>query len=151
MKENETYKILYQRVYVGRVLFLILHKPTMKVLSLYKSSGFSGTGHKDELLPFLYLNSRVKPRGEVLGYIYKIMLFKGRYLDHYKDMSEDILQFLQPIKEFVQDINDERSIEELDCVIRDEITMESVRDINDELREIIGEYKLFDYGIDLVK
>lgn len=151
MKENEQYKILYQHNYVGRVLFLILYKPTNKILSLYKSSGYSGSGHKDELLPFMFLNERVTVRGEVLGYIFKQMFYKGYYIEHYKDMNEDILQFLNPIKEFVQEFKDERTIEELNHFMDEEFTIEYVKEINTELRDIIKGYKLFDYYEDLNK
>ena len=149
--ENEQYKILYQHNYVGRVLFLILHKPTNKILSLYKSSGYSGTGHKGELIPFLFLNERVSIRGEVLGYISKEMLYNGRYLEPFKAMNEDIIQFLNPIKEFVRDFRDERTIEELNHFMDKEFTIEYVKEINTELRDIIKEYKLFDYYEDLNK
>ena len=151
MKENEQYKILYQHNYIGRVLFLILHKPTNKILPLYKSSGYSGTGHKDEILPFMFLNERVSIRGEILGYIYKQMLYKGYYINHYKDINRDIIQFLNPIKEFVQEFRDERTIEELNHFIGKEFTIEYVKEINTELRDIIKEYKLFDYYEDLNK
>src|SRR5574344_1215545 len=132
MKENEQYKILYQKNYIGRVLFLILHKPTNKILSLFRTSGLSGTGHKDELLPFMFLNERATVRGEVLGYIFKIMLYNGRYLKHFKDMNEDIIQFLNPIKEFVQEFRDERTIEELNHFVDKEFTIEYVKAINTE-------------------
>ena len=151
MKENEQYKILYQHNYVGRVLFLILHKPTNKILSLYRSSGYSGTGQKGELIPFLFLNERVTVRGEILGYIYKQMLYKGYYIKHYKDISKDTIQFLNPIKEFVQEFRDERTIEELNHFMDEEFTIEYVREINTELRDIIKRYKLFDYYEDLNK
>lgn len=151
MKENEQYKILYQHNYIGRVLFLILHKPTNKILSLYKSSGYSGTGHKDELLPFMFLNERFSVRGEVLGYIFKEMLYSGYYLEHYKNINLIILQFLNPIREFVQEFRDERTIEELNNFMDKEFTIEYVKEINTELRDIIKEYKLFDYYEDLLK
>lgn len=151
MKENEQYKILYQHNYIGRFLFLILHKPTNKILSLYRSSGYSGTQHKGEILPFMFLNERVSIRGEVLGYIYKQMLYKGYYIEHYKDINRDIIQFLNPIKEFVQEFRDERTIEELNHFMDKEFTIEYVREINTELRKIIKEYKLFDYYEDLYK
>ena len=151
MKETEQYKILYKRNYVGRVLFLILHKPTNKILSLYRSSGYSGTGHKGEILPFMFLNEKFSIRGEPLGYIYKQMLYNGYYIEHYKDISKDIIQFLNPIKEFVQKFRDERTIEELNLFMDKEFTIEYVRGINTELRKIIKEYKLFDYYEDLNK
>ena len=151
MKESKQYKIVYLHTYIGRVLFLILHKPTNKILSLYKSSGYSGTGHKDELLPFMFLNMIVSIRGEVLGYIYKQMLYKGYYIDHYKELTEDVIQFLNPIKEFVQEFRDERTIEELNHFMDKEFTIGYVKEINTELRKIIKEYKLFDYYEDLNK
>lgn len=151
MKENEQYKILYQKNYIGRVLFLILHKPTNKILSLYRSSGLSETRHKDELLPFMFLNERVSVRGEVLGYIFKEMLYNGYYLEHYKSINLIILQFLNPIKEFVQEFRDERTIKELNHFMDKEFTIEYVKEINNELRDIIKEYKLFDYYEDLLK
>ena len=151
MKENERYKILYQHNYVGRVLFLILHKPTNKILSLFRSSGLSGTGHKDELLPFMFLNERVSIRGEPLWYIYKQMLYRDCYIEHYKDINRDIIQFLNPIKEFVQEFRDERTIEELNHFMDKEFTIEYVKGINTELRDIIKKYKLFDYYEDLNK
>ena len=151
MKENEEYKILYQHNYIGRVLFLILHKTTSKILSLDKSSGYSGTLHKGEILPFMFLNMRVSIRGEPLGYIYKQMFYNGYYINHYKDIPKDIIQFLNPIKEFVQEFRDERTIEELNHFMDKEFTIEYVRGINTELREIIKEYKLFDYYEDLNK
>ena len=151
MKESEQYKILYQYNYVGRVLFLILHKPANRILSLYKSSGYSGTGHKGEILPFIFLNERVSIRGEPLGYIYKQMLYNGYYIEHYKDINRDIIQFLNPIKEFIQEFRDERTIEEINLFMDEEFTIEYVRGINTELRKIIKEYKLFDYYEDLNK
>ena len=151
MEENVEYNILYQHNYVGRVLFLILHKPTSKVLSLYRSSGYSGSNHKGELIPFLFLNERVSIRGEALGYIYKQMLYKGCYINHYKDIPKDVIQFLNPIKEFVQEFRDERTIEELNHFMDKEFTIEYVKGINTELRDIIKKYKLFDYYEDLNK
>ena len=151
MEENEEYKILYKHNYIGRVLFLVLHKNTNKILPLYKSSGYSGTGHKDELLPFMFLNERFSIRGEPLGYIYKQMFYNGYYIEHYKDISKDIIQFLNPIKEFVQEFRDERTLEELNHFMDKEFTIEYVRGINAKLRNIIKEYKLFDYYEDLNK
>ena len=151
MKENEEYKILYKHNYVGRVLFLVLHKNTNKILPLYKSSGYSGTGHKDELLPFMFLNERFSIRGEPLGYIYKQMFYTGYYINHYKDIYKDIIQFLNPIKEFIQEFRDERTIEEINLFMDEEFTIEYVREINNELRDIIKKYKLFDYYEDLNK
>ena len=151
MKETEIYKILYLYNYVGRVLFLILHKPTNRILSLYKSSGLSGSGHKGEILPFMFLNMIVSIRGEPLGYIYKQMFYNGYYINHYKDIPKDIIQFLNPIKEFIQEFRDERTIEELNHFMDKEFTIEYVRGINTELRKIIKEYKLFDYYEDLNK
>ena len=151
MKENEQYKILYQPNYIGRVLFLILHKYTGKVLSLYKSSGYSGSNHKGEILPFMFLNERVSIRGEPLGYIYKQMLYNGYYINHYKDIPKDIIQFLNPIKEFIQEFRDERTIEEINLFMDEEFTIEYVKEINTELRGIIKDYKLFDYYEDLNK
>ena len=151
MKETEQYKILYKRNYVGRVLFLILHKTTNRILSLYLSSGHSGTGHKDEILPFMFLNEKFSIRGEPLGYIYKQMFYKGYYINHYKEINKDLIQFLNPIKEFVQEFRDERTIEELNHFMDKEFTIEYVREINAELRKIIKEYKLFDYYEDLNK
>ena len=151
MKENEEYKILFQHNYIGRVLFLILHKHSGKILPLYLSSGYSGTGHKDEILPFMYLNMIVSIRGEPLGYIYKQMLYKDYYINHYKDIPKDIIQFLNPIKEFIQEFRDERTLEEINLFMDEEFTIEYVRGINTELRKIIKEYKLFDYYEDLNK
>ena len=151
MEESKKYKILFQHNYVGRVLFLILHKPTNKILPLYLSSGHSGTGHKGEILPFMFLNERVSIRGEPLGYIYKQMLYKGYYIDHYKELTKDIIQFLNPIKEFVQEFRDERTIEELNLFMDEEFTIEYIKEINSELRDIIKGYKLFDYYEDLNK
>ena len=151
MKETEQYKILYKHNYVGRVLFLILHKPTNKIFSLYKSSGYSGSNHKGELIPFLFLNERVSIRGEVLGHISKEMLYNGYYINHYKDIPKDIIQFLNPIKEFIQEFRDERTIEELNLFMDKEFTIEYIKEINTELRKIIKEYKLFDYYEDLNK
>lgn len=151
MKESKKYKILYTHNYVGRVLFLLLHKNTNKVLLLYRSSGHSGTGHKDEILPFMFLNEKFLIRGEPLGYIYKEMLYKGYYIEHYKDINKDIIQFLNPIKEFAQEFRDERTIEELNLFMSKEFTIEYVKGINTELRNIIKEYKLFDYYEDLNK
>ena len=151
MEENEEYKILYKHNYVGRVLFLILHKHSSRILPLYKSSGYSGTGHKDEILPFMFLNEKFSIRGEPLGYIYKQMFYTGHYIDHYKELTEDVIQFLNPIKEFIQEFRDERTIEELNHFMDKEFTIEYVKGINTELRKIIKEYKLFDYYEDLNK
>ena len=151
MKENEQYKILYLHNYIGRVLFLILHKDSSKILPLYRSSGYSGTGHKGEILPFMYLNETLSIRGEPLGYIYKQMFYTGYYINHYKDIPKDIIQFLNPIKEFIQEFRDERTIEELNHFMDKEFTIEYVKEINTELRKIIKEYKLFDYYEDLNK
>ena len=151
MKETEQYKILYKHNYVGRVLFLIWHKHTNKILPLYKSSGYSGSGHKGEILPFMFLNMIVSIRGEPLGYIYKQMLYRDCYINHYKDIPKDIIQFLNPIKEFVQEFRDERTIEEINRFMDKEFTIEYVKEINTELRDIIKKYKLFDYYEDLNK
>ena len=79
------------------------------------------------------------------------MLYRDCYINHYKELNKDIIQFLNPIKEFIQEFRDERTIEELNLFMDKEFTIEYVREINNELRDIIKKYKSFDYYEDLNK
>lgn len=148
--ENNHFKLLYQKIYFGRVLFIILDKKSNKILLLYKSSGFSRTGHKDKLLPFFLLNSRITINGEPLGYIYKVMLSNGKFETHYKFLLGKIVEFLKPINEFVKDIKDNRSIDEVEKDLEENLSIDFVKQINSEIREIVQNYELFDYELDLV-
>lgn len=150
MKQTNQFKILYQNIYFGRVLFVVLDRHSNKVLLLYKSSGFSCTGHKGELLPFFLLNSRVTVRGAPLGYIYKDMMFNDNLTSHYKNLSKEITDFIKPIKDLVKDIEDKRTIEEINEDLEQNLTSEYVSNINTEIVALIKDYKLFDYGKDIL-
>lgn len=150
MKQNNQFKILYQKIYFGRVLFVVLDRQSNKVMLLYRSSGFSGTGHKDELLPFFLLNGRVTIRGTPLGYIHKEMMFNDKFTSHYKNLSKEIIDFIKPIKDLVKDIQDKRTIEEINEDLEQNLTSEYVSNINTEIVASIKDYKLFDYGKDIL-
>lgn len=148
MLENENYKILYQKPYVGRVLFIILDKTTNKVIPAYKSSGYSGTGNKGEILPFMYLEEEHRlytPR----GYINKILWLNNRFQMHEKVFRGKIKDKLDSIKDFVEDIGDSRTIEEIDRECAKETSYKNVHKINIQLKEILSEYKLFDFELDI--
>ena len=147
--ENTKFKILYQRVYFGRVLFVILHKPSNRVLMVYKSSGYNTAESKGKIIPFMFLNSRVSPRGECLGYIFKEYLIGGKWESHRKIFGGKITEFLGEISELVGEIVDTRTESEVERDLADNLTREYIEKINLEMRNISKYYDWFDYYRDL--
>ena len=94
--------VVYKTDYFGRYLYLL--EIDGKIAQVYRSSGFSGTGHKGKFLPFLGLSDR-ETFSQCLGYIFKEMFYNGGYLGHYKDVSwsDEITDFLDQLPLFLKD------------------------------------------------
>ena len=95
-------QVIYKQWYFDRDLFIIEHQG--KLIMVYRSSGHSGTGHKDKILPFMFINTRFSIR-ECLGYIYKEMLYDGKYINHHKNLGyyPGVEGFCEQLQEFLKD------------------------------------------------
>lgn len=147
--ENTKFKILYQRVYFGRVLFVILYKPSNKVVMVYKSSGYNTTESKGSIIPFMFLNSRISPRGECLGYIFKEYLVEGKWKSHRKSFGGKTAELLGEISELVSEVEDTRIEGTVEKDLAENLTREYVEKINLEMRNISKDYEWLDYWKDL--
>lgn len=96
-------KLLYSSEYFERALFVLEYKE--KILMVYRSSGQSGTGHGGQILPFIFLNDRLTLRTPI-GYIWKEMLYDGKYITHHKNLKNYNLleEKMLMISAFVSDI-----------------------------------------------
>ena len=145
---NNDIDILYQKCYVGRIVFVIIHKG--KVSFVYKRSGFNEPSQQGEIIPFMYLNTRLSPRGEPFGYIFKEYLYEGQYKSHRKKFPTEVQQFLGKVRELVKDIHCEiTDVEELDSFIESDDFKLLVNKINRDLRAYDKEFGMLDYGRDI--
>jgi len=141
-------KILYKKEYFERILYAI--KIDDKVTFVYKSSGLSGTGHGENILPFMYLNSENRFSGPILGYIWKEMRYDNNYRTHKKklDNFEGLEEKLAIIKKFIiaqnafeaevtsPDIEDTKKFKEY------------IAEINANLLRFENKFEWFDYKHD---
>jgi len=140
-------KLLYKAHYFERLLFVI--EVSNSIIMCYKSSGLSGTGHKDQLLPFMYLNDPTKPQSlrDTPGYIYKEMFYNNKFRDHNKELYrylnlEDNMSY---ISDFLETFKYAEYNPEEDCP---EETVQGYYDfihkINEELYAICDGREFFD-------
>ncbi|MFA7129166.1 MAG: hypothetical protein WC136_08360 [Sphaerochaeta sp.] len=131
-------KIIYRKDYFQRILYLI--KINDYLLPVYKSSGLNG-GRVGRILPFSGLN--LDDRYDPLGYIYKEMFYKGKIINHKKqlDMFPGVVEKMLEIERLVK--------EDTYCSIQD-YDYSTVKAIYDEIMPIIqsafDEEKLYDLG-----
>jgi hypothetical protein len=133
-------KILYKKYYLRRTLFVLEHKD--KIIMVYRSSGLSGTGHKDKILPFMFINANFNSFREAPGYIYKEMLYDGEYISHHKkidsfDGLEDKMNYLS---EFLKDEN-EPDLYEPENI---ESMRAFIKNVSDELHQVCLDKKFYD-------
>lgn len=141
--ENK-FEILYKKDYVGRIIFVIKYQN--KITFVYKSSGLSGTGHKNDIIPFIYLNSRVAINQPILGYINKYYFKDGKITQHYKTFFGKEKEFLEDLKLFLKDeVNNETS-EDITELINSNKFKDVVNEINGELLKLSKEYEFLDYN-----
>ncbi|MDD2505168.1 MAG: hypothetical protein PHF21_02710 [Bacilli bacterium] len=137
-------KLLYKKEYIERTLFALEHNG--KFITVYRSSGLSGTGHKDQILPFSSLSEH-HTLSTCLGYIYKEMFYDGKWKSHYKRMDNfpGLEEKMQYLAEFLK--NERADIEfelnEEDPFIIDKFTA-YVKLINTDLAKVQGNMELFD-------
>ena len=134
-------KVLYSREYLGRVLYVI--EDDNKVFCAYRSSGLSGTGHKDSIIPFMYLN--IRDPWQSPGYINKLIYFGARYIKHQKDFTRQpkIKKYLETVQELTKDLTvDTLPNTEVECV---KDILDLAKEINTEIRTIIMNREEFDF------
>lgn len=141
----EDLKVLYSREYIGRIIFVIKYKD--KITFVYKSSGFSRTGHGGEIIPFMYLNTRRTIRGPMIGYIWKEYFKGNKYRPHEKDFCNKDKMFLDTIKELVKEYKVTQTIEEMNKLLESDDFIDLVNEINSHLRTYEHEYGLLDYDL----
>lgn len=141
-------KLLYAKEYIERVLFIVEYDNSM--IFCYRSSGCSGTGHKDEILPFSSLNTHNGFRGPMVGYIYKEMFYNGRWTTHNKEIGkfENLKENMDILKEFLKDVKPEKEVD-LDDFFEDGSNdvskwLDYVVSINKEMDEVVGEKRMYD-------
>ena len=139
------FEILYKQEYIGRIIFAI--KIQDKITFVYKSSGFSGTGHGGDIIPFMYLNTRRTISSPIIGYIWKEYLVNGRYQSHSKNFYGKEKEFLLELKEFLKDEVITQTEQEMEAILESPEFPVFVTEINEDLRNLEKEYGLFDYGM----
>ena len=99
-------KLLYMQEYVERHFYVIEHKG--KFIQVYRSSGYSGTGHAGLLIPFSGLDEGRGLRSHP-GYIYKEMFYNGRWINHKKDIHyyDNVVENMDKIEKFLGDLKPE--------------------------------------------
>lgn len=131
-------KIIYRKDYFQRILYLI--KINDYLLPVYKSSGLNG-GRVGRILPFSGLN--LDDKYDPLGYIYKEMFYKGKIINHKKQLNRfpGVVEKMLEIEQLVVD-DKYLSVQEYDYP--------TVKAIYDEIMPIIkaanDEEKLYDLG-----
>jgi len=142
-------KLLYKKEYIGRTLFIL--EIQGKYLSVYRSSGYSGTGHEGQILPFSSLSSR-QTISTCLGYIYKEMFYDGRWTSHYKIVQDfpGVLPKMDQIQEFLKDeqADPEFELDELDPLIMNKFK-DYIGKIQQEMLEVTSDLDPFDLKDDL--
>lgn len=148
MKYNkEDFEIIYFKEYVGRIIFIIKYKD--KYTFVYKRSGFNSSNYTNEIIPFMFLNTRKSIRGPIVGYIFKEYLYNTIYTSHIKRFSDKENRFLNTIKELVLDYKVTQSIEEIDNFIETEEFNNLVYEINAKLKEYFNIKTFLDYYKDI--
>ncbi len=94
------FKILFKQRYYERDLFVL--KKEDKFLMVYRSSGLSGSGHKNKIIPFMFLNGRITISNPVLGFINKDYYFNGKVISHEKQLENKTILFLNEIETFLE-------------------------------------------------
>lgn len=135
------YKILYSHKYVERDLFVI--DVDGKQTKVYRSSGFSGTGHGGMIFPFTKLKETLR-RGLAdyeIGYIYKTMLLGGREWYCGKNPPEFCDNMLNTLRNTLPILEEsgEEYFKDID------VFKEYVKQVNDTMDSYIKEP--FDWGV----
>ena len=138
-------EVLYKKEYVGRIIFVI--KYLDKVTFVYKSSGFSGTGHCGDIIPFMYLNNYRSVRGPMIGYIWKEYYFGGRYISHDKNFTGSIKIFLDELKVLLEDEVSTQTEEECNIIVNSKDFISLINEINLNLKKFEKQYGLLDYSL----
>lgn len=94
------FEILFKQRYYERDLFVL--KKEDKFLMVYRSSGLSGSGHKNKIIPFMFLNGRITISNPVLGFINKDYYFNGKVISHEKQFENKTILFLNEIETFLE-------------------------------------------------
>lgn len=94
------FEILFKQRYYERDLFVL--KKEDKFLMVYRSSGLSGSGHKNKIIPFMFLNGRITISNPVLGFINKDYYFNGKVISHEKQLENKTILFLNEIETFLE-------------------------------------------------
>jgi len=142
--------VLYAKEYISRTLFIVKHRG--KFILCYRSSGESGTGHKDQILPFSGLNTSSRGlRPQPLGYIFKEMFYNAQWIYHGKDIEDfdGLTEQMQYLREFLDCIRPDISFNADDNYSDDgifdvETWKEFVFETAREIKEIIGEMEPYD-------
>lgn len=135
------FKILYQREYFERELYLL--EINGKYTKVYKSSGLNN-GEKGRIIPFTTLMDH-EPRfseirdGIVIGYIWKEYFYNGYYKVHSKKFSEITNTFLKKIEKKLENINLEKNNDDIKNI------MTIAKKINIEMTELTNGKKIFDW------
>lgn len=137
-------EVLYKQEYIGRIIFAI--RVQDEVTFVYKSSGLSGTGHGGDIIPFMYLNTHRTISSPMIGYIWKEYLVNERYQRHSKNFYGKEKEFLLELKEFLKDEQITQTVKEMEETLESPEFPTFVREINENLRNLEKEYKLFDYS-----
>lgn len=137
--------VLYKKEYYGRMLYALLING--KLAFVYKSSGLSGTGHKDKIIPFSCI-STLETFSQKFGYIFKEIYYQGCHREHRKDMDfdNDVKRFFEELELYLTDeckmTEDERNSQDIDTFTRYVATTAA------ELKMIRKDYKEdFDFSL----
>lgn len=138
------FEILFKQKYYERDLFVL--KKEDKFLMVYRSSGLSGSGHKNKIIPFMFLNGRITISNPVLGFINKDYYFNGKVISHEKKLENKIILFLNEIETFLEKEILEDDIFEPGPSQHGEL-FAYVEYINKNLLDSIKNLKPFDYSL----
>lgn len=138
-------QVLLAQEYIHRVLFVLEHNG--QYINVYRSSGLSGTGHAGQILPFssLALPSYESYRRSNVGYIYKEMFYKDRWINHGKDLLSypNVYKKMLYLHDFLEDINPASSFD-----FNSNVTEEGEFDILKWNQYVIDTTKAIDTAID---
>lgn len=138
------FEILFKQRYYERDLFVL--KKEDKFLMVYRSSGLSGSGHKNKIIPFFFLNGRITISNPILGFINKDYYFNGKIINHEKKLENKIILFLNTIENFLEKEILEDDIFEPGPSQQGEL-FAYVEYINKNLLNSIKNLKPFDYSL----
>lgn len=138
--DNKKVTVLYAREYIGRVIYVLEYKG--QYIMTYLSSGFSGTGHKGELLPFNFLSEQHK-LSVVAGYLFKEMFYNNTFINHMKRLERypEVNAFLIDIRNSLIKLNVEEENFKITSI---EAMCEHATTINSEMKTAIGDRTPFD-------